>query len=220
MVTRRTTRTREPLSRERVLHASLELADEGGIGALTMHRIGRRLGVEAMSLYRHVRNKDDILDGLVELVAAEFEVPTGTPDWKASIRSSAISVHEALLRHPWASTVLESRVELGPVRLRRLDALLGVLGRAGFSTPDVIQTLMALDSHAYGFVLQEQAWPFPTEAAPARAGVLASEIPADTYPNVTSMLAFVTTTGPEGLVQFEFGLDLLLDAVERRLAAG
>jgi len=206
---------RAPLTRERILHAAIEVADQNGIEALTMRRLGHRLGVEAMSLYNHVEDKDDILDGVVELIAAQFEVPTGAPDWKTSIRSSAISVHGVLFQHPWASSVIESRARAGPVRLRLLDAQVGVLAGAGFPMPIVIRTLVALDSHTYGFTLQEQAWTLPADEAPELAAALADDLPADTYPNVEAMLDFVTTTRPGTLVDFEFGLDLLLDGLER-----
>jgi AcrR family transcriptional regulator len=205
---------RAPLSRERILRAAIELADEDGIDALTMRRLGRRLGVEAMSLYNHVADKDDLLDGMVEEVTTEFEVPTGTPDWKASIRSCTISAHGVLRRHPWASSVIESRARSGPARLRLLDATIGVLAGAGFPMPVVIRTLMALDSHTYGFTLQEQAWPFPVEAAPEMAAALAADLP-DEYPNMAAMVAFVATTRPGTILEFEFGLDLLLDGLER-----
>ena len=219
MVKSSTHPARAPLSRERILNAAIELADEDGIEALTMRRLGRRLGVEAMSLYNHVTDKDDILDGMVELITAEFEVPTGTADWRATIRSSTISAHQVLRRHPWASSVIESRARTGPNRLRLLEATIGVLAGAGFPMPVVIRTLMALDSHTYGFTLQEQAWPFPVEAAPERAAALAADIPAD-YPNMTAMVAFVATTQPGAILEFEFGLDLLLDGLERLLPRG
>ena len=216
MVKSSTRPARAPLSRERILNAAIELADEDGIEALTMRRLGRRLGVEAMSLYNHVTDKDDILDGMVELITSEFEVPINLPDWRSSIRSSTVSAHEALRRHPWASGVIESRARSGPVRLHLLDATIGVLTGAGFPMPVVIRTLMALDSHTYGFTLQEQAWPFPVEDAPEMATALAAELPAD-YPNMAAMVAFVATTQPGTILEFEFGLDLLLDGLERLL---
>jgi AcrR family transcriptional regulator len=206
---------RAPLTRERILHAAIELADKDGIEALTMRRLGHGLGVEAMSLYNHVEDKEDILDGVAELIAAQFEVPTGNPDWKTSMRSCAISVHEVLVRHPWASSIIESRVRAGPVRLRLLDAQVSALTGAGFPMPIIIRTLVALDSHTYGFTLQEQAWTLPPDEAPERAAALADDLPADTYPNVAAMLDFVTTTRPGTLVDFAFGLDLLLDGLER-----
>jgi AcrR family transcriptional regulator len=219
-MTRRAARpSRPPLNRERILLAAIELADEHGIEALTMRRLGRRLGVEAMSLYNHVADKDDLLDGMVELITAEFEVPTGFRHWKSAIRSSARSAHDVLLGHPWASRVIESRTRSGPNRLRLLDATIGVLTGAGFPMPVVIRTLMALDSHTYGFTLQEQAWAFPVESAPEMAAALAADLPAD-YPNMAAMVAFVATTRPGTILEFEFGLDLLLDGLERLLPKG
>jgi hypothetical protein len=125
-----------------------------------------------------------------------------------------------LLEHPWASGVLESRARAGPVSLRRVDALIGILTGAGFPIPVAIRTLMALDSHTYGFALQEQAWPFPADEAPQTAAALAESLPAEIYPNVASVVEFVMTSQPGELVDFEFGLDLLLDGLERRLASG
>lgn len=213
---RRTATPRVPLTRERILRAAIELADDEGIEALSMRRLGRRLGVEAMSLYNHVTDKDDVLDGMVELVATGFEVPTGIPDWRASIRGSARSAHAVLLGHPWASRVIESRARTGPVRLRLVDATVGVLAGAGFPMSAVVHILIALDSHTYGFTLQEQAWAFPAEAAPEQAVTLAHELP-ETYPNMAALLEFVATTRPGALVDFDFGLDLLLDGLERLL---
>ncbi len=208
-------RARAPLTRERILRAAIELADEAGVEALSMRRLGRRLGVEAMSLYNHVADRDDILGGMVELVATDFEVPTGAPDWRTSIRSSARSAHEVLLRHPWSSSLAESRAEVGPVRLRWLEATVGVLTSVGFPMPIVIRTLMALDAHTYGFTLQEQAWPFPPEASQERATVLADELPPG-HPNVAALMNYVATTDVP-IVDFDFGLDLLLDGLERLL---
>src|SRR6476469_8077103 len=117
LMTRRTTQKRAPLTRDRVLHAALELADEGGTAALTMQQIGRRVGVEAMSLYRHVRNKDDILDGIVDLVFAEIELPADRSNWRTALRAQSISTRAALRRHPWAITLMESRMRPGPANL-------------------------------------------------------------------------------------------------------
>jgi AcrR family transcriptional regulator len=196
----------------------VDLADEHGLEALTMRRLAGRLDVEAMSLYNHVADKDDLIDGMVELIATEFEVPTGTSDWKGSMRTSARSTHAVLLRHPWASVAMESRAWPGPVRLRLLDTHVGTLTDAGFSMSTIIRTLMALDAHTFGFALQEVAWPFPSEAAAERAVEVADELSADEYPNVASMLGFVATSRPGDLVDFEFGLELMLDALERQLS--
>jgi AcrR family transcriptional regulator len=208
---------RTPLSRDQVLRAAIVMADEGGLDSVSMRMLGRALQVEAMSLYKHVANKDDILDGIADLVMAEFEVPSRDGDWKAAIGRGAISAHQVLLRHPWASSLIESRRSAGPARLRYLDAVIGVLAAAGFPMPIVIRAIMALDSHTYGFVLQEMAWSFDTENAPEVAAAFARGLPAGEHPNVLAM-AEMTATAPGGAsVDFEFGLDLILDGLERLL---
>jgi AcrR family transcriptional regulator len=211
--TARTTMRRRPVSRERVLRAAIRLADEGGLESVSMRRLGQALRVEAMSLYKHVANKDDILDGMADLVTSDFEVPAPDLDWKTAIRRSVISAHEILLRHPWASTLIESRRNAGPARLRYLDALIGVLSAGGFPMPMVVRSIMALDSHTYGFVLQELAWPFDAEHAPEVAAAFAAGLPAG-HPNVLAMAEMTATASRGDIVDFEFGLDLILDGLE------
>jgi AcrR family transcriptional regulator len=206
---------RRPLSRDRVLLAAVRLADEGGLESVSMRKLGQVLRVEAMSLYKHVAGKDDILDGMADLVTADFEVPVPGSDWKSAIRRSAISAHEVLLRHPWASSLIESRPNAGPARLRYLDAVIGSLSAGGFTMPTALRAVMAMDSHLYGFVLQEQAWPFDVENAPALAASFERGLPAAEYPSLHA-LAEMVATAPGGVpVDFEFGLDLLLDGLER-----
>jgi AcrR family transcriptional regulator len=208
-------RRRKPLSRDQVLRAAIRLADEGGLESVSMRKLGQALRVEAMSLYKHVANKEDILDGIADLVMGDFEVPTRDVDWKTAVRRGAISAHQILLGHPWASSLIESRLNAGPARLRYLDGVIGVLSAAGFTMPMVIQAVMALDSHTYGFVLQELAWPFDVENAPEVAATFARGLPGGDYPNLVSMAEMVTTA-PGGVpVDFEFGLDLILDGLER-----
>jgi AcrR family transcriptional regulator len=208
-------RRRRPLSRDRVLRAAIRLADEGGLESVSMRKLGQALRVEAMSLYKHVANKDDILDGMADLVTSDFEVPSGDVDWKTAIRRSAISAHQVLLRHPWAGSLIESRRNAGLARLRYLDAVIGILSAVGFSMQIVQRALMALDSHTYGFVLQELAWPFDVENAPEVAATFARGLPAGDYPNLVSMAEMVATA-PHGVpVDFGFGLDLILDGLER-----
>ena len=120
-----------PLSRERVLRAAIHLADEGGIEALSMRKLAQELGVKAMSLYNHVANKNDLLDGIVDVVIGEIEAPDLSTDWKTAMRRRATSTHEMLLRHPWATMVIMSRVNVGPANLRYVDATLGCLREAG-----------------------------------------------------------------------------------------
>jgi AcrR family transcriptional regulator len=212
-----TTGRRMTLSRDRVLRAAMRLADEGGLEAISMRKLGQVLGVEAMSLYKHVASKDDIFYGLVDLVTDDFEVPSAGEHWKAAIRRSAISAHQVLLSHPWASSLIESRRDAGPARLRYLDAVLGVLLAAGFPMPVVLRAVMALDSHTYGFVLQEQAWTFDSDAAPEVAAAFARELPADAFRNLAAAAELAATSPGGAMVDFEFGLDLILDGLERLL---
>ena len=209
---------RVPLSRERILNAALALADEGGVEAVSMRKVGQVLGVEAMSLYKHVADKEAILDGIADLVMGEVEVPTPDLDWRLSVRRSAISAHEAIRRHPWAGMVLESRLNPGPARLRYLEAVVGVLRGAGFDTATVARAFMAIDSHTYGFTMQELAMPFDAASAPDVAGEMAARVFADGYPNLAAM-AELAMSGAQ-LLDFEFGLDLLLDGLERLRPAG
>jgi len=184
---------------------------------VSMRRLGQVLRVEAMSLYKHVANKDDILDGIADLVTGDFEVPSVDVDWKIAVRRSATSAHQTLLRHPWASSLIESRLNAGPARMRYLDAMIGVLSAAGFTMPLVIRAIMALDSHTYGFVLQGQAWPFEPDAAPEAAAAFASELPADAFRNLAAAAELAATSSGGAMVDFEFGLDLILDGLERLL---
>jgi len=211
----RTAARRRPLSRDRVLRAAALLADEGGLESVSMRKLGQVLRVEAMSLYKHVASKDDILDGIADLVVGDFEVPSGDVDWKTAVRRSAISAHQTLFRHPWASSLIESRLNAGPARLRYLDAVIGTLAAAGFPMPIVIRAIMALDSHTYGFVLQEMAWSFDAENAPEMAATFARGLPAGEYPNLLAMAEMAATAPGGASVDFEFGLDLILDGLER-----
>jgi AcrR family transcriptional regulator len=215
-----TARRRPRLTRDRILRTALQLADREGLEAVTMRRLGPALHVEAMSLYKHVAHKEDLLDGLAELVATEFEVPPAGADWRAAIHRSATSVYEALLRHPWAGPLLESRVHLGPARLRYVDAFIGTLVAAGFPMPVVGWAFVAIDSHTYGFVLQELAWPFRSSEARVSAGELAAALPVDAYPSLAG-LAMAVVEEPDAFpLRFEFGLDLLLDGLERLRPTG
>jgi len=215
-MTRRTNGTRAPLSRDRVLRAALELADEGGSGALTMQAIGRRLGVEAMSLYRHVRNKDDILDGIVDLVFAEIELPADRSSWRTALRARSISARAALRRHPWAITFMESRMAPGPANLRSHDDALSVLLDSGFSATTATHAYNILDSYVLGFALQEVNLPFSNaEELAAMGEELLSQVPADQYPNSVRVSSELLAAGFDYGDEFEFGLDLILDGIAR-----
>jgi AcrR family transcriptional regulator len=209
-----TSQKRAPLTRDRVLYAALKLADEGGTAALTMQRIGRRLGVEAMSLYRHVRNKDDILDGIVDLVFAEVELPSDRSSWETVLRARSISMRAALRRHPWAITLMESRMTPGPANLRSHEDTLTVLLDAGCSAVMAVHAYNLVDSYVLGFALQEVNFPFSNaeELAAISEEVLAN-LQADEYPNSARVARELLTSGFDYADEFEFGLDLILDAI-------
>lgn len=210
---------REPLSTERVLRAALTLADAGGTEALTMRRLGQELGVEAMSLYKHVANKGAILDSIVDLVVAEIALPSPGDGWKAAMRRRGISAHEVLLRHPWACTLLMSRVNIGPAMLRYVDATIGGLRTAGFSIELADWAWNAMDSHIYGFTLQELNFPFEPQQYPEAAQTYLPQLPPGQYPHLTEMAVHVMRGHYDGVPEFTFGLDLILDGLERLLAA-
>ena len=212
---KRTSARRTPLSRARVLRRAVQLADKSGIESLSMRKLAQALGVEAMSLYNHVKNKDDLLDGMVEVVAKEIAVPAVGGDWKAEMRRRATSTHAVMLRHPWASQLMVSRINVGPVILRYVDATLGCLREAGFSFELADHAWNAIDSHIYGFTLQELNFPFePDEYSEAAAGHI-DLIPADRYPYLNGLSHHVMQGRYDGVHDFEFGLDLILEGLEK-----
>jgi AcrR family transcriptional regulator len=211
------TRTRPRLSRDRVLRAATGLADAGGIESLTMRRLGEELGVEAMSLYRHVANKVDLLDGMIDGVFAEIDLPSGRTDWRTAMRQRAISVRAVMSRHPWATGLMESRTTPGPATLRHHDAVIGTLRGAGFSIALAAHAFSALDSYIYGFALQEASLPFDTakETTELAQAILARMSP-DAYPHLTEMATeHVLQPGYDYGDEFEFGLDLILDGLQQ-----
>jgi AcrR family transcriptional regulator len=210
---------RTPLSRERVLHAAIDLADRGGIESLTMRKLGHALGVEAMSLYNHVAKKDDIVAGILELVVREIDVPSGETDWKTAIRRTAISAHEALVRHPWACSLMMSPVAANPARLRWMESVLATLREAGFSPELTHHAYHALDSHITGFTLWQVSLSFSAEDLPAIGAAFLRDLPVDDYPYLAEHIEqHLTDDGHEEGSEFEFGLDLILDGLDRACA--
>ena len=216
-VTDRRSRRRTPLSRERVLRAAVKLADKGGLPSLSMRKLGGALGVEAMSLYKHVADKDDILDGVVDAVFAEIGLPPADAAWRTAMRDRAISARQTLLRHPWAIGLLDSRRNAGPATIRHHDAVIGSLRRGGFSIDMAAHAFSLLDSYIYGFALQETSLPFRTEEEVIEvAATMLPRAPADQYPYFTEMVAeYALKPGYSYSAEFEFGLDLILDGLER-----
>jgi AcrR family transcriptional regulator len=209
-------RARIPLTRERVLHAAVALADESGSESLSMRKLGEAVGVEAMSLYHHVANKDDLLDGMIDVVFGEIDLPSSGAGWKTVMRQRAISARRVLSRHGWAIGFMESRSSPGPATLRHHDAVIGCLRDAGFSIELAAHAFSVLDSYIYGFALQERSLPFstPEETAELAQDILAG-FPADTYPHLAELTTqHVLRPGYDHGNEFEFGLDLILDGLE------
>jgi AcrR family transcriptional regulator len=221
----RTDRAREPrapLSRERVLRTAVALADKSGIPSLTMRTLGRALGVEAMSLYNHVANKDDLLDGMIDLVFSEIDLPSTGTEWKTAMRQRAVTARQVLSRHRWAIGLMESRTSPGPATLRHHDAVIGSLRGGGFSVEMAAHAFSALDSYIYGFALQEASLPFDTAEETAEvAQMILKQLPADEYPHLTELtVEHVLKPGYDYGNEFEFGLDLILDGLERARGSG
>jgi AcrR family transcriptional regulator len=200
-----------------VLRAAIALADLGGIESLTMRKLGQELGVEAMSLYNHVANKDDILDGVVDLVFGEIAVPSGRADWKTAMRQRAISARAVLLRHPWATRLMQSRTKPGPATMRHHDSVLGSLRAAGFTLDLAAHAYSVMDSYIYGFALQQTNLPLDTSQNAGRvAQDILRQLPADDYPHLAEMIIeHAMKPGYAYADEFEFGLDLILDGLER-----
>jgi AcrR family transcriptional regulator len=208
---------RVQLSRERILEAAVSLADERGIESLTMRAVGQRLGFEGMSLYHYVANKDELIDGMVDLVYAEIEVPSGEADWKTSMHSVATSLHEALSRHRWAITLMETRTRPGPANLRHHDSVIGTFREAGFSVKQATHAFSVLDSYITGFALQQLTLPFDSseELAEAAESILA-QFPVHEYPYLAETITeHITKSGYDYASEFNVGLDLILDGIER-----
>ena len=221
-----TTRTRKPgkprtLTRERVLRTAVALADERGTAELTMRKLAQQLGVEAMSLYNHVANKGDLLDGMIELVFSEIEPPAAGGDWKAELRKRAISTREALLRHRWAVGEMEGRTSHGPSNLKVHDAVLGCLRAAGFSIELTVSAMSMQDAYIYGFALQQTDMTPQTPedfAAVAQRQMVDYAAALKDYPHLVEVVGgYVAQAGYDYDAEFLFGLDAILDALQRLL---
>jgi AcrR family transcriptional regulator len=218
---RRGASARTPLSRERVIRTAVAVADEKGANALTMRAVAEPLGVEAMSLYHHVAGREDILDGMVDAVFGEIDLPPRDTDWKSALRHRADSARAVLRRHPWAVGLMDSRSQPGPATLRHHDAVIGTLRAGGFSVPMAAHAVSLIDSYLYGFVLQELSLPFRGAAELDEvAGAIVRDLPADTYPHLTELATeHVLKPGYDYADEFTFGLTLILDALHPDEAA-
>lgn len=206
---------RASLNKAMILEASLKLADTQGLDKLSMRKVAQALNVEAMSLYNHIANKDELLDGILERVISQFELPSFTQHWKQALRQSAISAHQVLLLHPWAAHQMIARVSVSPARLAWSNATIGCLHEAGFSYEVADHAWNAIDNHIYGFTLQSVNMPVdPTTYADAAKQYLPI-IPEDKYPYLNAMARKIAAGQHSGINEFEFGLDLILDGLER-----
>lgn len=204
---------RIPLTTDRVLRAAMELADAEGLAAVTMRRVGEELGVEAMSLYNHVANKAEVLEGIVDLVAAQIDGGDEVDDWRAAVRHRAIAAHDALLRHPWAAA-LWVRTTVGPARMAHMDALLRTLRRGGFPEDLLDLAFHTLENHVTGHAMQRVSFAMtPEEMADGAARFLA-QLEVDAYPELAAHVRW-HAEAPPGDDAFTFGLDLILDGLER-----
>jgi AcrR family transcriptional regulator len=208
--------TRKPLSSARVLRAAVALADEAGLEAFSMRGLAHELGVVPMALYKHVANKEDLLDGMVDIVFSEIELPPEDLDWRSAMRRRAISTREALQRHSWAIGMMESR-HPGPANLRNHNAVMGSLRKAGFSFEMAIHAYSVQDAYIYGSALQERDTGFETpdsagEAAQRRAETIGA---LENYPYLIEIATKLPESGYDNAAEFAWGLDLILDGLEQ-----
>ncbi|SDS05764.1 TetR/AcrR family transcriptional regulator [Jiangella sp. DSM 45060] len=211
--------TRPALSRERIVEAAVQVADRGGLAQVSMRNVGRELGVEAMSLYHHLRAKDDLLDALADWIFTQIRLPGLDDPWRPAMAARAASARDTLAGHPWALGLVESRRGPAPALLRHHDTVLGCLRRNGFSVALAAHAFSAIDAYVYGFVLTELNLPFEgPSGAEELAGDLRQFLPADEYPYLTEMIA-EQVVGREYAYgdEFGYGLELVLDGLEDRL---
>jgi AcrR family transcriptional regulator len=214
-----TARPREPLTKDRILRAAVALADQGGVESLSMRRLALELGVVPMALYKHVANKDEMLDGMVDVVVGEIDPPLAGADWKTAIRARVLSARRALLRHPWASRVIESRTSPTPTVIGYMDQMIGILRKDGFSVDLTHLAMHTIGSRALGFS-QELFDDTPDD--PPEIQAIAAQQMAETYPYISEMVAAISQDdasvvgqGCDDQFEFEFALDLMLDGLER-----
>jgi AcrR family transcriptional regulator len=210
---------RVPLSRERVLDAAVALADKGGVDALSMRKIAQELGVVPMALYKHVSSKDELLDGMVDVVVGEIDPPASGTDWKTTIRQRVLSARRALLRHPWASRVIESRANPTPTVLAYMDSMIGIFRAGGFSIDLTHHAMHAMGSRLLGF--SQELFDDTADVGPGMPAEMLREL-ADRYPSITELVTAITHDqasvvgqGCDDQFEFEFALDLMLDGLDR-----
>ena len=217
---KRTTQPRLPLSRDRIVATAMAIADEHGIEAITMRRLGQELGVEAMSLYNHVTNKDDLLDGILDAVLAEYDLPSPATDWRAAVQTIAVSANKTLRRHTWASGLMDSRRSVGEGQLRYMNSLLGCLRAGGFTAEQTHHAYHVIDGHILGYTRRQVNFPIAAADLKTVAQSFLETLPADQYPHlVEHVIGHLDGTFESG-GGFEFALDLILDGLEKFRDAG
>lgn len=210
------TAARTPLTTERVVEAAIDLADRSGLGALTMRRLGAALGVEAMSLYKHVASKEALLHAMIDRVIGEIAIPDEGAPWREAMAQRAASARAVLGRHAWVIGLMEAETAPGPNTMRYMNAIIGSLRSAGFAMEDAGRAFTLLDSYVYGHVIQESNFPFSTaeEITQTVASALEQEA-LRAFPNLVAMYEHAATFEYSLDDQFEFGLELVLDGLER-----
>ena len=209
---------RRPWNRAQLLRAAIDIADKGGIESLSMRKLSHELGGGTMSLYNPVSDKYDLVDGMIDMVFSEIELPASEHNWKTTMRQRALSIRTVMTRHPWAIGLMESRRTPGPATLRHHDAVIGCLRDAGFSLQLAAHAFSALDSYIYGFALQEQSLPFPTPAQTSQlAQAMLEQLTTGEYPHFAELTIEDVLQPGDDHGAYEFGLDLLLDGLEQSL---
>jgi AcrR family transcriptional regulator len=209
------TKARVALRRELIVGEAVALADKGGFDSLSMRKLAEELDTAPMSLYRHVANKEDLLDGMVDVVFGEMYPPAIGGDWKTELRERGISARAALRRHPWAIGLMETRMHPGPASAVHHNATMGCLREAGFPFRDAVHAYNLLDSYTYGFALQEKTIPFETPAESAEMAKTTVGEKGAEYPYLAEVVVELGKRGYDYTEEFEFGLDLILDGLER-----
>jgi AcrR family transcriptional regulator len=207
-----------PLSRERILEGAMRVADDGGLGSLTIRSLAQALGVKPMSVYHYVAGKDEIIDGVVDLVFGEMELPVAQGDWRSEMHRRCASARAVLRRHPWAIPLLQSRTSPGPATLRHLDAVIGCLRGAGFSLELTAHAYAVIDSYVYGFAMSEASLPIngPETVGEVAESMMFEFLAAD-YPNLLEFTTgHILQPGYDFGLEFDYGLDLVLDGLEAR----
>ncbi|MEZ5157943.1 MAG: TetR/AcrR family transcriptional regulator [Candidatus Nanopelagicales bacterium] len=210
-----------PLTRERILRVAMQLADQQGLSALTMRALAQRLDRKPMAVYHHLRGKEEILDGLVDMVFAEIEDPRPEGDWREELAARCHSARSVLGKHPWVIGLMESRTNPGPATVKHHDAVIGTLRRGGFSVALTAHAYALIDSYLYGFAVQEAGLPFEADTVDEIAEEMVSALPAEQYPHLVELtVEHVLQPGYDFADEFDFGLSLILDGLEARRQAG